>query len=85
MGFYENKFPRLILIQMLDIVQDVYRRKTTMVQAARLLLNLTDDQNNFVVKIILRIKRLIEDLSEEVPTSAIKEFELCSRYLLAAL
>jgi hypothetical protein len=40
MGIHEKKSPRLILTQMLDIVQDVYRRKTTRIQAARLLLNL---------------------------------------------
>lgn len=37
-GIQENKFTRLISTQMLDIVQDVYRKKTR-IQAARLLLN----------------------------------------------
>lgn len=29
MGLHENKFPRLILVEMLNIVQDVYRKNIT--------------------------------------------------------
>lgn len=46
-----KKIPQLILTQMLGIVQDVHRKKTTMIQAARLLLNLTDDQNSLMSKL----------------------------------
>lgn len=69
----------------LDIVQDVYRRKITRIEAATALLALTVNQNKHVVQIILCIKRLAEDLLEEVQTNSIKEFELCSRYLQVAL
>ncbi|GAA5795596.1 hypothetical protein HPULCUR_000957 [Helicostylum pulchrum] len=55
------------------------------VNAAISLLTLPADQNKFVTKIILTVKRLIEDLPEEVPVNTINEFELCSRYLQAAL
>ncbi|KAL4215603.1 hypothetical protein AB4K20DRAFT_1981587 [Rhizopus microsporus] len=45
-------------------------------KAARLLLDLTDDQSNLVIRIILCFKRLVEDLSDELLTSTIKEFGL---------
>ncbi|CAO3664983.1 unnamed protein product [Rhizopus microsporus] len=59
----ENKFPQLVLMEVLDIVQDAYQKKITRIKAARLLLDLTDNQSNLVIRIILCFKRLVEDLS----------------------
>ncbi|KAL4215602.1 hypothetical protein AB4K20DRAFT_1862819 [Rhizopus microsporus] len=81
----ENKFPRLVLMEVLDIVQDAYQKKITRIKAARLLLDLTDDQSNLVIRIILCFKRLVEDLSDELLTSTIKEFGLCTSFLQPAI
>ncbi|CEG68054.1 hypothetical protein RMATCC62417_04386 [Rhizopus microsporus] len=81
----ENKFPRLILMEILDIVQDAYQKKITRIKAARLLLDLTDDQSDLVIRIILCFKRLVEDLPDELLTSTIREFGLCTSFLQPAI
>jgi hypothetical protein len=81
----ENKFPRLLLMEILDIVQDVYQKKITRIEATRLFLDLTDDQSDLVIRIILCFKRLVEDLPDELLTSTIKELGLCTSFLQPAL
>ncbi|KAG0740875.1 hypothetical protein G6F64_005166 [Rhizopus arrhizus] len=81
----ENKFPRLLLMEILDIVQDVYQKKITRIEATRLFLDLTDDQNDLVIRIILCFRRLVEDLPDEFLTSTIKELGLCTSFLQPAL
>ncbi|KAG1166072.1 hypothetical protein G6F36_013081 [Rhizopus arrhizus] len=81
----ENKFPRLLLMEVLDIVQDVYQKKITRIEATHLFLDLTDDQSDLVIRIILCFKRLVEDLPDELLTSTIKELGLCTSFLQPAL
>ncbi|RCH88919.1 hypothetical protein CU097_004113, partial [Rhizopus azygosporus] len=49
------------------------------------LLDLTDDQGDLVIRIILCFKRLVEDLPDELLTSTIKEFGLCTSFLQPAI
>lgn len=72
-------------MEILDIVQDVYQKKITQIKATRLLLDLTDDQSDLIIRIILCFKHLVEDLPDELLTNTIKEFGLCTNFLQPAI
>jgi hypothetical protein len=70
---WTNRFPRLILNQIMDTIQDVYIGKITKIAAAKMLLDLTDKQNGVVTRIILCIKSLILELPSDTIMAGIKE------------
>lgn len=81
-GIGNNKFPRELLFEILDIIQDIFNRKIECCLGIGNLYQLMTNQDSLVKRCISLVHRLLEVLPHFTLPEEIKERNLCARYLL---
>ncbi|EIE75787.1 hypothetical protein G6F47_011358 [Rhizopus delemar] len=82
LGMHTRKFPRVILMELLDIVKCLQIDQITRVDAATGIQQYISRLDQYGQKLIKYLQRCIEELPYESPSNDVLETKLCSRYLL---
>ncbi|KAI7900591.1 uncharacterized protein BX663DRAFT_516945 [Cokeromyces recurvatus] len=85
LGLHSKKFPRLLLIKMIDIINDINLKKYECSEGISQLYQLMKGEEELVKRCITLMIRLLQTLPLKHDYTSIKEQDLCSRYLVPVL